>query len=127
MHPIAYAYSGQTGGASLPYFAGKQYGGGWLRALGRMAFPILRKAVGAAGNVAANTVQDMLNDTSSSSSRSGFKNALKRNAIREVVKLTGTTKRPSSSSSSINRANKRTALAKKPRRVLSKRQTIFSK
>ena len=43
---ISNAYS-QSGG-DLAYFAGKQYGGGWLRTLARFAFPILKRVVGVA-------------------------------------------------------------------------------
>ena len=53
---IAHVYS-QSGG-DLPYFVGKQYGSGWLRTLGRMAFPILKSL----GSVAANTAADVLLD-----------------------------------------------------------------
>lgn len=51
---IASVYS-QSGG-DLPYFAGKQYGSGWLQTLGRIAFPILKRL----GTVAANTASDVL-------------------------------------------------------------------
>ena len=38
---ITALYSGPIqGGVDLPYFVGKQYGNGWLRTLGRFAFPI---------------------------------------------------------------------------------------
>lgn len=43
-------------GGEIPYFVGKQYGTGWLRSLGRIAFPILKKLVG----VATNTAEDVL-------------------------------------------------------------------
>lgn len=48
-------YSGQHGG-DLAYFQGNQYGSGWLRTLGRIAFPILKSLVG----VATNTAEDMV-------------------------------------------------------------------
>ena len=51
---ITAVYS-QAGG-DLPYFVGKQYGGGWLRTLARFAFPILKRVVG----VATNTVEDVV-------------------------------------------------------------------
>jgi len=109
--PIAYAYSGQDGGASLPYFVGRQYGSGWLRTLARLAFPILKKAVGFAGNVASNVGEDLLEN------RKSFKDSLKDNALNEAQRLfTGKGKRPSSSS--INtRKNKR----------VKKHHTIFAK
>jgi hypothetical protein len=43
-------------GGELPYFVGKQYGSGWLRTIGRFAFPILKKL----GLMAANTAEDVL-------------------------------------------------------------------
>jgi len=90
--PIAYAYSGQDGGASLPYFVGRQYGGGWLRTLARLAFPILKKAVGFAGNVASNVGEDLLEN------RKSFKESLRDNALNEAQRLlTGKGKRPSPS------------------------------
>ena len=53
---IVQAYS-QEGG-DLPYFAGRQYGGGWLRTIGRFAFPLLKKAM----NIFGNAAQDVLID-----------------------------------------------------------------
>ena len=55
---IAQAYSTAQTGGDLPYFVGSQYGGGggWLRSIARIAFPILKKLVG----VAANTASDMI-------------------------------------------------------------------
>lgn len=73
--PVAYAYSGQSGDGSLPYFVGKQYGAGWLRSLARIAFPILKKVVGFAGNVAANTAEDMIEQ------RKSFKDSLRDNTL----------------------------------------------
>jgi len=107
--PIAYAYSGQDGAGSLPYFVGRQYGGGWLRTLARLAFPILKKAVGFAGNVASNVGEDLLEN------RKSFKESLKDNALNEAQRLfIGKGKR---SSSSINTGkNKR----------IKKHHTIFA-
>ncbi len=34
---ITSAYSGDQSGGDLPYFVGKQYGGGWLRTVARFA------------------------------------------------------------------------------------------
>jgi hypothetical protein len=59
---ILQEYSGQNGYGSLPYFAGKQYGSGWLRNVARMAFPFLRKALGVVGNIAVNTAGDLITD-----------------------------------------------------------------
>jgi hypothetical protein len=54
---------GQQGG-ELPYFVGKQYGSGWLRTIGRIALPILRKlglsAAKAATGALAATATDVL-------------------------------------------------------------------
>ena len=44
------------GGGDLPFFVGKQRGGGWLRTLARFAFPILRRVLG----VATNTAEDVI-------------------------------------------------------------------
>jgi hypothetical protein len=49
-------YSQPQQGGELPYFVGKQYGSGWLRTIGRFAFPILRKL----GLMAANTAEDVI-------------------------------------------------------------------
>jgi hypothetical protein len=43
-------------GGELPYFRGSQFGNGWLKTLGRIAFPILKRIVG----VAADTAQDVI-------------------------------------------------------------------
>ena len=73
---IANIYS-QSGG-DLPFFVGKQSGSGWLRTLGRMAFPILKRL----GTVAANTASDvLLNDAP-------VKDALMSNAGRELNRMT---------------------------------------
>ena len=53
---IAQIYSQPQVGGDLPYFIGKQYGSGWLRSLGRIAFPIIKKLAG----VAANTAEDVI-------------------------------------------------------------------
>jgi hypothetical protein len=52
-------YNDQIGGA-LPFFVGKQYGGGWLNSLARIAFPILQKFLGIAGNVAQDTAKQVI-------------------------------------------------------------------
>ena len=51
---ITEAYS--QGGGDLPYFVGKQYGSGWLRTLARVAFPILKRVVRAAGRTADDVI-----------------------------------------------------------------------
>ena len=58
--PFFQAYSeeideSQYGGA-LPYFVGKQYGNGWLRTVARIAFPIIKKLFGVAGNAAKEVI-----------------------------------------------------------------------
>lgn len=40
---VAKIYSDAQQGGELPYFVGKQYGSGWLSALGKYAFPILQE------------------------------------------------------------------------------------
>jgi hypothetical protein len=42
MNDIVSLYSQSQQGGELPYFVGKQYGSGWLRSIGRFAFPILK-------------------------------------------------------------------------------------
>lgn len=53
---VVSAYS-QAGG-DLPYFVGKQYGSGWLRTIGRVAFPILKRV----GRIAFKTAKDVINE-----------------------------------------------------------------
>ena len=89
--PIAYAYSGQDGNGSLSYFVGKRHGTGCLRSLTRLAFPILKKAVGFAGNVASTTLEDLLEN------RKSFKESLRDNALNETQRVFTGGKRPSSS------------------------------
>jgi len=47
-------------GGDLPFFVGKQYGSGWLSTLAKVAFPILKRLVGAASHVASNVAQDVI-------------------------------------------------------------------
>lgn len=47
----------QTGG-EIPYFVGNQYGAGWLKSIGRFAFPILKKILGVATNTAKDVIVD---------------------------------------------------------------------
>lgn len=85
---ITNIYSGPVqGGGELPYFVGKQYGSGWLRTLGRFAFPILRRIL----NIAMNTGQDMVDG------RKEFKQSLLDNAKSEIPTFftgRGSRKRP---------------------------------
>lgn len=62
------------GGGDLPFFVGKQYGGGWLRTLARFAFPILKRVLG----VATNTAEDVIVN------RRKFGQALRDNSMKEV-------------------------------------------
>jgi hypothetical protein len=112
LDPIALAYSGQYGGASLPYFVGKQYGSGWLQNLARIAFPLLKKALGFAGTVAANTAEDIIE------SRKSFKDSIIDNTINEAQRvIAGGVKRGSGRPlSSINKASN-----------FKRQRTIFSK
>ena len=58
--PFFQAYSGENDesqyGGALPYFVGKQYGNGWLRTVARVAFPIIKKLFGVAGNAAKQVI-----------------------------------------------------------------------
>jgi hypothetical protein len=87
LNPIVAAYSdngaNQLGG-DLPYFVGKQYGSGWLRTLARVAFPILRRVVGAAGNAA----QDVIYNNRS------VGEAVRDSAINEVTNFVNSRKPP---------------------------------
>ena len=49
-------YSKEQKGGDLPFFVGHQHDGGWLRTLGRIAFPILKRLVG----VATHTAEDVV-------------------------------------------------------------------
>ena len=72
---IVQLYSGPVqGGGELPFFTGKQYGGGWIRTLGRFAFPILRRII----NIAMNTGADLIDG------RKDFKSSLMDNAKNEI-------------------------------------------
>ena len=89
---VVKAYDGgDQDGGDLAYFVGKQYGSGWLRTLGRFAFPILKRVVRVAGNVA----QDALDNPDKP-----ILNSIRDNALNEVAKTVG---------SSINTAVKRKA------------------
>ena len=90
---IVHAYDGSQDGGDLAYFAGKQYGSGWLRTLGRFAFPLLKRVVRVAGNVA----KDVLDDP-----EKPVLTSLRDNALNEVAKAVGETV-----GSSINRGRKR--------------------
>ena len=84
---------GVQDGGDLAYFTGKQYGSGWLRTLGRFAFPILKRVVRVAGNVA----QDALNNP-----EKPILSSIRDNALSEVAQTVGETV-----GSSINTARKR--------------------
>ena len=72
---ITKIYSGPVqGGGDLPYFVGRQYGNGWLRTLGRFAFPILRRVLGAA----LNTGDDIVHN------RKDWKTSIRDNAKTEI-------------------------------------------
>ena len=93
---IEHAYDGSDagqGGGELAYFVGKQYGSGWLRTLGRFAFPILKRVVRVAGNVA----KDALNKP-----EKPILSSLRDNALSEVARTAGDV-----IGTSINRGSKR--------------------
>ena len=74
-------YSGQNGYGTLPYFTGTQYGAGWLRNLMRLAFPFLKTAVSTAGNIAANTAGDLIDNENTS-----LGEALRNNVVKEAAR-----------------------------------------
>ena len=76
---IAQAYSSSQNGGELPYFVGKQYGGGWLRNLARVAFPILKRIVG----VATNTAEDVIVRDKK------VLDSLKDNSLNEIGRMAG--------------------------------------
>ena len=86
---------GVQDGGYLAYFQGKQYGSGWLRTLGRFAFPILKRVVRVAGNVA----QDAINNPDKP-----ILSSIRDNALGEVAQAVDKV-----AGSSINRARKRSA------------------
>ena len=88
-------YSGPQNGGELPYFVGRQYGQGWLRTLGRIAFPILRSL----GIVAANTAEDVImNDKK-------IMPTLADQATREVKRVYGGVATKRSTSKGINKVS----------------------
>lgn len=105
-----YDGSDQSGG-ELAYFAGKQYGSGWLRTLGRFAFPIIKRVA----RVASNVAQDVLDDPNKN-----IVDSIRDNALNEVSSVINT---PRAVDSSINTPRKRKApnnISKVP--AFSKRQ-----
>lgn len=92
---ITKVYS-QSGG-DLPYFVGKQYGGGWLRSLARFAFPILKRVIG----VATNTAEDVIVNNKK------FGQSLKANTTAEIGKFISGRKRTKRRRVSINKRVKR--------------------
>ena len=87
-------------------------GQGGLRTLARIAFPILRNAVGAAGNIVSNTAQDLIEN------RKGFTESLKDNAIGEAKRCLGNASGQKRKLPSINSLNKRSKL-------INRKHTIF--
>ena len=75
---IMKTYDGSQDGGDLAYFAGKQYGSGWLRTLGRFAFPIIKRVAKVAGNVA----QDVLDNPDKP-----VLDSLRDNAVNEVARV----------------------------------------
>jgi hypothetical protein len=61
MKDIESIYSKEMQGGELPYFAGNQYGSGWLRNIARFAFPILKGLGGFAANAATDIVMQNKN------------------------------------------------------------------
>ena len=67
-------YSQPQQGGELQYFVGKQYGSGWLKTLGRLAFPILKRI----GRFLGKAAKDILVN------KRPVLESLKRNAMDEV-------------------------------------------
>ena len=53
-------YSQPMMGGELPYFQGRQHGNGWLRTLGKLAFPIVKRAAKGIATMAADTAEDVI-------------------------------------------------------------------
>lgn len=81
-HLILNEYSSQSGHGALPYFVGKQYGAGWLRNVARFAFPFVKKALGAVGNIASNTAQDLIENEDQTIGQT-----LKKHALNEASRV----------------------------------------
>ncbi len=110
---IADYYSSDQSGSALPYFAGNQYGSGWLRSLARFAFPMLKTVGRMAGNVAINTAGDLLENGKS------LGESLRDNTLKEISRSGHRAKKRSAGPSSINRHPKR--------KKKHSRSTIFTK
>jgi len=95
---IIYEYSRQSGSGSLPYFVGRQYGQGWLRNIAKFAFPFLKKAVGAVGNIASNTAESMIHNEGKT-----FGSALKESASKEASNIINPKPTVSKRSATINK------------------------
>ena len=76
----AYDGSGGQDGGELAYFVGKQYGSGWLRTLGRFAFPLIKRVVRVAGRVA----QDKLDNPDMP-----VLNSIRDNTLNKVARTVG--------------------------------------
>lgn len=110
------AFSKPMMGGELPYFTGKQYGSGWLRTIGRFAFPLLQRV----GRFFGNTAKDVLVN------EKPIKEALKTNAINEVANII-----PSFASTSSSSSTPSTSSKAKRRKIINKQKnskgTIFAK
>jgi hypothetical protein len=83
-------YSSSQQGGELPYFVGKQYGSGWLRTIGRIALPILRRlglsaAKAASGAIAATATDVLMN-------KGNIGQSIKNNAITAIKQTLPTIK-----------------------------------
>lgn len=94
-------YSSQSGNGSMPYFVGKQYGGGWLRNIARFAFPFVKKALGFVGNIASNTAEDVINNEGTNVGQ-----ALKKHAVAETKRVWKRRKVPINRSVAANKRRK---------------------
>ena len=86
-------YSKPMMGGELPYFIGNQYGNGWLRTIGRIALPIVKRLAG----VAFNTANDVINK------EKPILPTLKSNALAEVNNLINPTQSKKRKRKAINK------------------------
>ena len=98
-------------GGDLPFFVGKQYGSGWLRTLARFAFPVVKRIAKHAGNVIANTTEDLIEGKKS------FGESLRTNATNEL----------GSAVTSLGRGMPINSPAKRKTPTINTNDTIFAK
>ena len=112
---IVQAYSQGGGGGDLPYFVGKQYGSGWLRTIGRFAFPLIKRAM----KVFGNTAEDVLVNekpvlTSLRDNALNELSILKGNGVDPMAAATGVTVPPTSINGSRKRRRRTSTKQQQP-------------